>query len=231
MAIEAVRLAVKYMTPVILLSDGYIATSSEPWRLPDTDDLPDISVPFADGPNRDGEFLPYLRDETTLARGWAIPGTAGLEHRIGGLEKEELTGNVNYGPRNHERMTLLRESKIQGIADDIPDIEVDSDGEADTLVVGWGSTAAAIGEGIRRVRGRGERIDRIHLRHMNPFPKNLGKVLASYDNVLIPELNRGQLWRLLRAEFLLDAVSYSKVQGQPFKAEEIELKILEVLKS
>jgi 2-oxoglutarate ferredoxin oxidoreductase subunit alpha len=230
-AIEAARIALKYMTPVILLSDGYIGTSAEPWRLPDIDDLPDISVPYATGANgEDGSFLPYLRDETTLARPWAVPGTTGLEHRVGGLEKDYLTGNVSYNPQNHERMTLVRENKIKGIAADIPPLEVEEP-DADVLVLGWGSSYGAITAGVRRVRARGEKVAQAHLRHVHPFPANLAEVLGSYDKILIPELNRGQLWRLIRAEFLVDAISYPKVQGQPFKAVEIETKIMEVLGS
>ena len=228
--VEAARIALKYMTPVILLSDGYIGTSAEPWRLPDLNDLPDISVPFAIGANGpDATFLPYLRDSRTLARPWAVPGTPGLEHRIGGLEKEDVTGNISYSPDNHERMTLLRESKIAGIAADIPNAEVDADEGAEVLVLGWGSSYGAILAGVRRVRGRGLKVARIHLRHLNPFPQNLGNALSRYRKVLVPELNRGQLWRLVRAEYLVDAVRYAKVQGQPFKAGEIEAKLMEMI--
>lgn len=228
--IEAARIALKYMTPVILLSDGYIGTSAEPWRLPDVSDLPDISVDFLTTPNgEDGEYLPYLRDPDTLARPWAIPGTPGLEHRLGGLEKEDKTGNVSYSPTNHEAMTLLRERKIAGIAADIPDVDVDTDADAELLVLGWGSTYAAITAGVRRARAAGHKVAQLHLRYLNPLPSNLEETLRRYERVLIPELNRGQLWRLLRGEFLLDATSYSKMQGQPFRAEEIEAKITEVL--
>ena len=227
--IEAARIALKYMTPVILLSDGYIGTSAEPWKLPDISELPDISVPFATEANaEDGTFLPYKRDEETLARPWAIPGTAGLEHRIGGLEKDYLTGNVSYNPTNHERMTMVRENKIKGIADDIAPVTV-HEPDADLLVLGWGSSYGAITAGVRRVRARGNAVAQAHLRHLNPFPPNLEEVLRSYEQVLVPELNRGQLWRLIRAEYLIDAISFPKVQGQPFKAVEIENKILEVL--
>ena len=229
--IEAARIALKYMTPVILLSDGYIGTSAEPWRLPDVEQMADIGVSFAQKPNQDGEFMPYLRDETTLARPWAVPGTPGLEHRLGGLEKEDVTGNVSYNPANHEKMTLLRERKIAGIADDIPEVEVDADEGATVLVLGWGSTYSAILAGVRRVRAKGHPIARAHLRHLNPFPRNLEEVLASYETVLVPEINRGHLWRLIRADFLVDAVRYSKVQGQPFKAAEIEAKIMEMIES
>lgn len=228
--VEAARLALKYMTPVILLSDGYIGTSTEPWLLPDLTTLPDISVPFTTTPNGEEDaFLPYLRDPSTLARPWAIPGTPGLEHRVGGLEKASGTGNVSYTPSNHEQMTLLREQKITGIAADIPDAEVDADDDARVLVIGWGSSYGAILAGVRRVRAQGKKVARIHLRHLNPFPANLGPALASYERVLVPELNRGHLWRLIRAEFLVDAERYSKVQGQPFKAAEIEAKLMEMI--
>lgn len=230
--IEASRIALKYMTPVILLSDGYIGTSAEPWKLPNIDDLPDISVPFATGANgEDGAtFFPYLRDPETLARPWAVPGTPDLEHRLGGLEKDYLTGNVSYNPENHERMTLVRENKINGIAKDIADVHVDEP-DADLLVLGWGSSYGAITAGVRRVRARGEKVAQAHLRHLHPFPANLEEVLRGYEKVLIPELNRGQLWRVIRGEFLVDAISYPKVQGRPFKAVEIETKIMEVLGS
>lgn len=230
-AIEATRIAVKYMTPVILLSDGYIGTSSEPWLLPDLETLPDISLPFAPPQEGEGPFLPYLRDEATLARPWAIPGTDGLEHRLGGLEKEDGTGNVSYDPKNHEKMVLLREQKVKRIADDIAPVEVTADEDADIVVLGWGSTYGAVLAGIRRMRARGHKVAHIHLRHMNPFPKNLGEVLARYKTILIPELNRGHLWRLIRAEYLLDPIQFSKVQGQPFKAAEIEAKLMELIGS
>jgi len=226
--IEAARIALKYMTPVIVLSDGYIANSAEPWLLPDLAALADISVPFVTGPNSDGKFMPYLRDPQTLARGWAVPGTPGLEHRVGGLEKEDVTGAVSYAPDNHEKMVLLRERKIAGIADDIPEVVVDADEGADLLVIGWGSTYPAIFAGVRQARGRGAKVARAHLRHLNPFPRNLGEVVRRYPRVLVPELNRGHLARLLRAEFLVDAVGMSKVQGMPFKTLEIEEKIVEM---
>ena len=229
--IEAVRIAVKYMTPVILLSDGYIGTSAEPWRLPDLDELPDISVPFATTPNDPDGFLPYLRDPKTLARPWAVPGTPGLQHRIGGLEKGDRTGNVVYAPANHQLMTLLREQKITQIADDIPEIVIDTHADADVLVIGWGSSYGAILAGVRRVRNNGHKVARVHLRHLNPFPKNLGEIVRRYPKVLVPELNRGHLWRLLRADFLVDAISYSKVEGRPFKAAEIEARLMELIES
>ena len=234
--IEAVRIALKYRTPVILLSDGYLANGAEPWRLPNVDDLPDISVPFATEPNRhnpDGTtaFWPYLRDDTTLARPWAIPGTPGLEHRIGGIEKEDGTGNISYDPTNHELMTRLRAAKVAGIVNDIPLIEVDSDDGADTLVLGWGSTFGAIGAAVRRVRARGRKVASAHLVHLNPFPPNLGDILRSYKKILVPEMNLGQLSRLVRAEFLVDAHAFTKVQGLPFRAAEIEAAILSLMDS
>jgi 2-oxoglutarate ferredoxin oxidoreductase subunit alpha len=229
--IEAARIALKYMTPVMLMSDGYIATSAEPWRLPDLEDLPDISVKFISEANANGEFLPYLRDEKTLSRPWAVPGTPGLEHRIGGLEKEDGTGNVSYNPANHEKMTMLREQKIGRIAEDIPEIVVDEDEGAEVLVLGWGSSYGAILAGVRRVRAREQKVARVHLRYLNPFPKNLGEVLSRYPKVLVPELNRGHLWRMIRSDFLTDAIRYSKVQGQPLKASEIEAKLMETIES
>ncbi len=234
-ALEAVRLAVKYRTPVILLSDGYLANGTEPWRLPDVERLPRIDPGFATAPNHtrpDGteEFWPYVRDETTLARPWAPPGVAGLEHRIGGLEKSDGSGNVAYDGANHERMTRLRAAKIAGIAADIPLMEVDDEqGGATVLVVGWGSTYGAIAAGVRRARALGYQVAHAHLTHLNPFPPNLGDVLRSYHSVLVPEVNLGQLSRLLRAEYLVDAVSFTKVQGVPFRAAEIEAAILHQL--
>jgi len=234
--IEAVRIALKYRTPVILLSDGYLANGAEPWKLPDVSTLPDISVSFATEPNRhndDGttEFWPYLRDPDTLARPWAIPGTPGLEHRIGGLEKEDGTGNISYDPVNHERMTRLRAAKIAGIANDIPLLEVDADDGAELLVVGWGSTWGTIGAALRRVRARGRKVAHAHLVHLNPFPPNLGEVLSRYDKILVPEMNLGQLSKLLRAEYLVDAKSLTKVQGLPFRASELEGAILALMDS
>jgi 2-oxoglutarate ferredoxin oxidoreductase subunit alpha len=228
-AIEAARIALRYMTPVLVLSDGYIANSSEPWLLPNTETLPDIGVPFTSEPNDGDAFLPYLRDPETLARPWAIPGTPGLEHRLGGLEKEDLTGNVSYDPGNHELMTRLRQDKIARIAHDIPPVTIHEDENADLLVVGWGSTYSAIVAGVRRARKHGHKVARIHLRHVNPFPANLGEVLERYPKILIPEMNRGQLVRLLRAEYLIPAESYPKVQGIPFKISEIEDKIFEMI--
>ena len=220
-AIEAARIAIKYRTPVFLLSDAYLANGSEPWRIPDVADLPDISTVFATEPTDDEVFLPYKRDPETLARPWAIPGTAGLEHRIGGLEKADETGNVSYDPENHDLMVRLRAAKVAGIASDIPELEVDDPDGADTLVLGWGSTYGAILAGVRRVRASGRSVARAHLRHLNPFPRNTGEVLARYDKVLVPEINLGQLRLLLRAQYLVDAVGYNKVRGRPFRSAEL----------
>jgi 2-oxoglutarate ferredoxin oxidoreductase subunit alpha len=226
-AFEAARIAVKYMTPVILLTDGYIATSSEPWRLPDVDTLPDISRPFASIGN-DETFLPYLREDTTLARPWAIPGQPGLEHRIGGLEKDATTGNVSYDPDNHEAMSHVRAQKIAAIAADIPEIEVFGEGSG-LLVLGWGSTYGAIRTAINRVKSSGRDVSHVHLRHMNPFPSNLGDVLRRFDTVLVPEINLGQLSRLIRAEYLVPTVGYNRLQGQPMRAREVETEIHKIL--
>ena len=227
--LEAARIAIKYMTPVILMSDGYIANSSEPWLLPDVSSLADISVPFTTEPQEGDTFLPYLRDPGTLARPWAIPGTRGLEHRIGGIEKEEFTGNVSYEPMNHELMTRIRADKLIKIAQDIPPLNLDEDEGAELLVVGWGSTFSAIRAGVRNARRDGHKVAHAHLRHVNPFPTDLGEVLARFRNILVPELNSGQLIRLLQAEYLVPAESYPRVRGIPFKASQIEAKIKEVL--
>lgn len=229
LTIEAARIALKYMTPVILLSDNHVANSSEPWNLPDVDHLPDISVPFASTLNGNGHFLPYMRDLDTFARPWAIPGTPGLEHRIGGLEKEAVTGNVSYDPANHQLMTDSRAWKISNIAIDIPQLEVNADPDAELLVLGWGSTYGSIKAAANRVRGKGRRLAIAHLRHLNPFPSNLGEVLRSYSKVLIPELNAGQLVKLIRAEFLVDARGFNKIAGEPFKISELEEAMLEVI--
>ena len=227
--IEGARIALKYRTPVFVMSDGFIANGSEPWLIPTVDSLPDISVDFATEPNHDGEFWPFLRDQQTLARPWAIPGTKGLEHRIGGLEKADGLGGISYDPENHEKMTHLRAAKIAGIANDIPDVYVDDPDGADVLVIGWGSTWGTIGAGVRRVRARGKKVAQAHLMHLNPMPKNLGKVLSSYSRVLVPEMNMGQLSKILRFRYLTDTTSYNKVQGLPFRAAEIEVKLLEML--
>ncbi|HET9070783.1 MAG TPA: 2-oxoacid:acceptor oxidoreductase subunit alpha [Acidimicrobiales bacterium] len=234
-AIEAARIALKYRTPVLILSDGYLANGAEPWRVPDVTQLPDIRVDFATEPNHtrpdgEGDFWPYLRDEETLARPWAVPGTPGLEHRIGGLEKADGSGAVSYAPANHDRMVRLRAAKVAGIARDIPPLEVDDPGgDGEVLVLGWGSTYGAIAAGARRARVRGHRVATAHLRHLNPFPPNLGEVLHRYPRVLVPEMNLGQLVKLVRAEFLVDARPFSKVSGQPFRAGEIERAILDLL--
>ena len=218
-AIEAARVAFKYRTPVYLLSDAYLANGAEPWLIPDVSALPRIAVDFAEP--SDGEFLPYARDPETLARPWAIPGTPGLEHRIGGLEKANETGNVSYDPDNHDLMTRLRAQKVAGIARDIPDLRVDHQEGADLLVVSWGGTYGPVAAGVRRVRRRGGRVSHAHLRWLNPFPRNTGDVLRAYDRVLVPEMNLGQLLKLVRAEFLVDAQGYNRVRGTPFKAAEI----------
>jgi 2-oxoglutarate ferredoxin oxidoreductase subunit alpha len=228
-AIEAARIALKYRTPVILLSDGYLANGSEPWLIPDVATLPDISVPFATEPNHGDDYWPYLRDEQTLARPWAVPGTPGLEHRIGGLEKADGTGTISYDPDNHDRMVHLRAAKVAGIAGDIPALEVDDQEGAGLLVLGWGSTYGPIGAAVQRVRGQGLKVAQAHLRHLNPFPANTGEVLGRYDRVLVPEMNLGQLRMLVRSEFLVDAVGYNRVRGLPLKAEELEHAIVEIL--
>jgi len=226
-ALEAVRIAVTYRTPVIVLSDGSLANGSEPWKVPDASTLPTFDPGFATEPNApdgSGEFWPYLRDEDTLARPWAVPGTPGLEHRIGGLEKADGQGSISYDPDNHDRMVRLRAAKIDGIP--VPDVEVDDpdgpDDQAELLVLGWGSTYGPIGAGVRRVRALGQRVAQVHLRHLNPLPANLGEVLARYRTVLVPEMNLGQLSLLLRARYLIDIKSYTRVSGLPFKAEELQ---------
>ncbi|HEY8547901.1 MAG TPA: 2-oxoacid:acceptor oxidoreductase subunit alpha [Acidimicrobiales bacterium] len=234
-AIEAARLALKYRTPVILLSDGYLANGSEPWRLPDIDSLPDLTVDFATEPNHvddegNASFWPYRRDPETLARPWALPGTPGLMHRIGGIEKADGSGNISYDPVNHERMVELRAAKVAGIAKELPDVEVHGDVDsADVLVVGWGSTWGAIDGAVARVRAAGHKAAAVHLVHLNPFPPNLGEVLKRYPKVLVPELNLGQLTSVLRAEFLVDAKAVTKVRGLPFTASELEQAILDHL--
>lgn len=228
-AIEGARLALKYMTPVIILSDGYLANGAEPWRIPAVEKLPEIPVRFASQPNVGEDFWPYLRDETTLARPWAIPGTPGLEHRIGGLEKADGSGNISYDPDNHNLMTLLRQAKIKAIEEDIDPLEWDGDDDARVLVLGWGSTYGAIGAACRRLRLRGLKVARAHLKHLNPFPKNTGELLSRFDEVIIPEMNMGQLSKLIRAEFLIDVISINQVKGLPFRAGDLEAEIEEHL--
>ncbi len=225
-AVEATRIAVKYRTPVIVLSDGYLANGAEPWQVPDLSAIEPIDPDFATAPNasKDGEdlFLPYLRDPQTLARPWAVPGTAGLEHRIGGIEKAADTGNVSYDPTNHDTMVRIRQAKVDGIVADLADVEVDDpSGEARVLVLGWGSTFGPITAAVRRVRSAGRRIAQAHLRHLNPFPANLGEVLRSYDRVIVPEMNLGQLAMLLRGRYLVDVHSYSRVRGLPISLSEL----------
>jgi 2-oxoglutarate/2-oxoacid ferredoxin oxidoreductase subunit alpha len=226
MALEASRIAIKYMVPVILLSDGYLANGAEPWKIPDVSNLPDIPVKFETHPQG---FQPYKRNPVTLARPWAIPGTAGLEHRIGGIEKQDVTGNVNYEPLNHERMVRLRAEKVAAIVQDVPDVVPVGDESGDLVIVAWGSTYGPVTAALRSERAKGRRIGHVHLRHLNPMPKNLGDVLMRYDRVLVPEMNMGQLRMLLRAKYLVDAVGYNKIQGKPFKQSEIEHKIEELL--
>jgi 2-oxoglutarate/2-oxoacid ferredoxin oxidoreductase subunit alpha len=233
-AIEAVRIAVKYRTPVIILSDGYLANGSEPWRIPGVDGLArlrdDFSFASAGAVAGGQEFLPFERDPKTLARPWAIPGTPGLEHRIGGIEKADVTGSISYDPDNHDRMVRLRQAKIDGIAADIPPLEVDDpDGDARVLVLGWGSTYGSIGAAVRRVRLSGLSIAQAHLRHLSPFPANLADVLSAYDKVLVPEINLGQLALLLRGRYLADVVSYNRVRGLPFRAAELADVIQDVI--
>jgi 2-oxoglutarate ferredoxin oxidoreductase subunit alpha len=220
-AIEAARIALKYRTPVYLLSDAYLANGSEPWLLPDVDSLPDISTDFAEPATHEGKFMPYQRDPDTLARPWAIPGTPGLEHRIGGLEKADGTGNVSYDPDNHDLMVRLRARKVAGIAADIPELEVDDPDGAELLVLGWGGTYGPITAAVRRVRRDGKKVAQAHLIHLNPFPRNTGEVLQRYPKVLVPEINLGQLVKLVRAEFLVDAAGYHRVSGRPFRSDEL----------
>ncbi len=225
-AIEACRIAVKYMVPVIILSDGYLANGAEPWRIPKLSDIPEIPVKFATDPIG---FLPYKRDPHTLARPWAVPGTPGLEHRIGGLEKQDPTGNINYEPLNHENMVRIRAAKVAAVVQDIPNVLPAGDSEGDLLIVAWGSTCGSITAAVKAQRAKGRRIGHLHLRHLNPLPSNVGDVLKRYKRVLVPELNMGQLLWVLRAKFLVDAVGLNKIQGRPFKQAELEQKIEEML--
>jgi 2-oxoglutarate/2-oxoacid ferredoxin oxidoreductase subunit alpha len=229
--LEAARIALTYRTPVLLLSDNYVANGSEPWLLPEVDSLPDLSVEFATEPNtEDGTFLPYLRDPVTMARPWAIPGTPGLEHRIGGLAKADKTGDISYDPANHDFMVRTRAARIEAI--DVPNLEVeDPDGDARTLVLGWGSTYGPIGAACRALRQRGLPIAQAHLRHLNPLPRNVGEVLKRYDRVVIPEMNLGQLAQVIRGRYLVDAIPYNHVRGLPFTAAELEIMLEEVVKN
>ena len=227
-AFEAVRIAVTYMTPVFLLSDGYLANGAEPWEIPKADSLPPIEIQFRTDPKG---YYPYLRDPTTLSRPWAIPGTPDLEHRIGGLEKDYLTGNVSYAPANHEQMVRVRYRKIAGIAREIPPTEIHGPEEGDLLVIGWGSTYGAIESATRALREEGKKVSHVHLRYLNPLPSDLGDILARFKKVLVPELNLGQLLKVLRAEFLIDAVGLNKIQGQPFKVSEITAKAQRLLEA
>src|SRR4051794_5245521 len=238
-AVEAIRIAVTYRTPVMLLSDGYLANGSEPWRIPELDELPEIDPAFATGTNHESvdkegnakpDFWPYLRDEETLARPWAIPGTAGLEHRIGGLEKGDGPGNISYDPGNHDYMVRIRQAKVDRIADSLPPLEVDDpSGKAKVLVLGWGSTYGPIGAACRRVRKAGYDVAQVHLRHLNPFPKDLGEILKQYDAVMVPEMNLGQLSLLIRAKYLVDVVGYNQVNGMPLKAAELAEAITDLI--
>ncbi|HEX7071166.1 MAG TPA: 2-oxoacid:acceptor oxidoreductase subunit alpha [Rhodothermales bacterium] len=234
-AYEACRLALKYMTPVMLLADGYLGSGSEPWRIPEVDKLPPIPVDFAGKPNSgengSAKFLPYLRDEKTLARPWARPGTAGLEHRIGGLEKQHETGDVSYDPENHHHMTMLRAAKVERVAQDIPPTEVYGDESGRVLVIGWGSTRGAIVAAVDRARARGLEVGAIHLRHLNPFPSDLEQIFDRYEHLLVPELNNGQLVRILRDRFVRPFIPLNKIKGMPFKAAEIEEKLDELVGS
>jgi 2-oxoglutarate ferredoxin oxidoreductase subunit alpha len=225
-AVEASRVAMKYMVPVIVLSDGYLANGAEPWRIPNLDEIPGIPVKFATNPEG---FQPYRRDPQTLARPWAIPGTRGLEHRIGGLEKQDVTGNINYEPLNHENMVRIRAAKVEAIVQDIPNLLPNGDPEGDLLIVSWGSTFGAITQAVNGQRAKGRKIGHLHLRYLNPLPANVGDILKRYKKVLVPELNMGQLLWVLRAKFLVNAVGLNKIQGRPFKQAELDQKIEEML--
>jgi len=225
-ALEASRIALKYMVPVIILSDGYLANGAEPWRIPTSEEIPPIPVKFETNPEG---FFPYKRDPQTLARPWAIPGTPGLEHRIGGIEKQETTGNINYEPLNHEKMVRIRAAKVDAIRQDIPNATPTGDPDGDLLLVSWGSTFGSVAQAVKEQREKGRKIAHLHLRHLNPLPGNLGDVLKRYKKVLVPELNMGQLLWMLRAKYLVDAVGLNKIQGRPFKQSELEQKIEEML--
>ncbi|HKN85039.1 MAG TPA: 2-oxoacid:acceptor oxidoreductase subunit alpha [Pyrinomonadaceae bacterium] len=226
MAIEAVRLAFKYMSPVFYLSDGYLANGAEPWAIPDINSLPKIELKFATDP---ATFMPYARDPETLARPYALPGTPGLEHRIGGIEKQHITGNVNYDPENHHLMVKLRQEKVDRAAADIPPVEIMGESTGKVLVLGWGSTYGSITSAVERMQSEGKSVSSAHLRHLNPFPRNLGEVLAGFETVIVPEMNLGQLCTMIRAKYLVDAVPFSKVKGRPFQIREIVRKVEEYL--
>jgi 2-oxoglutarate ferredoxin oxidoreductase subunit alpha len=232
MVFEAVRLAISFMTPVFLLSDGYLANGAEPWLIPNVADLPHIKVEHPTQPNSNGNgearFLPYKRD-ARLVRQWAVPGTRGLEHRIGGIEKEDVSGNVNYDPINHEHMVRTRAQKIANIANEIPPLEVLGPAKGDLLVIGWGGTYGSIATAVERCQQKGLKVAQAHLRYLNPMPKNTGEVLRNYRKVLVPELNAGQLRLLIRGQFLVDAIGMNKIQGRPFLVSEIEDKIQQLL--
>jgi len=229
MAYEACRITFRHMIPVILLTDSYLGNGSEPWRLPCLEELPPIENHKIT--DVDGDFYPFeIIDPETMARGWAMPGTPGLEHRIGGLEKDPLTGDVSYDAENHEQMVHRRQRKVDVVAEHIPPASPFGDKHGDLLVVGWGSTYGTIRTAVERVRKKGSPVSHLHLRYLNPFPKNLGNVLVKFRKVLVPELNLGQLARIIRSEFLIDTISYSKVQGKPLTVDEVEGKVLEVLK-
>jgi 2-oxoglutarate ferredoxin oxidoreductase subunit alpha len=223
---EAARIAIKFMTPVICLTDGYLGNGAEPWRIPDADKLQAIPVSFAKDPST---FQPYARDEKTLSRPWAIPGTPGLEHRIGGLEKQHVSGNINYEPENHDFMIKMRAAKVERIADDIPLQTIEGPPKGDLLVVGWGSTYGAIRSAVILARSRGRKVSQLHLRYINPFPRNLGEILKGFSNILVPEINNGQLIKLLRAKYLVDAKGFNVVKGLPLRSEEIEGHIEEMI--
>jgi 2-oxoglutarate ferredoxin oxidoreductase subunit alpha len=225
-ALEASRIAIKHMVPVIILSDGYLANGAEPWKVPTVDELPEIPVHFETNPEG---FLPYRRDPVTLSRPWAVPGTPGLEHRIGGIEKQDVTGNINYEPLNHEHMVRLRAAKVESVANDIPPIVVEGDESGDLLIIAWGSTHGPITAALNAQREKGRRVGHVHLRYLNPLPRDLGEVISRYKKVLVPEMNMGQLLMILRAKYLVDAQGYNKIQGKPFKTSEIEQKIEQML--
>jgi 2-oxoglutarate ferredoxin oxidoreductase subunit alpha len=225
LALESARIAIKYMTPVIFMTDGYVAQGSEPLRLPEAEEIDEIPVHFRTDPEG---FYPYIRDEKH-ARPWAIPGTPGLEHRVGGLEKRHIYGNISYEPLNHEFMVRIRDEKVRNVVADVPDLEIDGPEEGDLLVVGWGSTYGAIKEAMTRVRKKGYTISHIHLRYIHPMPKNTGDILKRFKRIFVPELNLGQMAKILQSTFLVETIQYNKIQGLPFKITELEDKFIELL--